>query len=104
MAGEQARRRRALSRLTMAWTGGRPDQPHRLFLSTALGRTIRYVDMPVQATRAARRARGVFQQLRGSAEALAAGEVAQVTDMVARLVGRPPRTFAELAHDLVAAA
>ena len=78
--------------------------PTDYFLSTALGRTIRYVDVPVQATRAARRARGVFQQLRGSAEALAAGEVAQVTDMVARLVGRPLRTFAELAHDLVAAA
>ena len=40
----------------------------------------------------------------GSAEALAIGKMAQVTDMVARLTGRPPRTFAELAHDLVAAA
>jgi NADH dehydrogenase len=39
-----------------------------------------------------------------SAEAFAAGEVAQVTDMVARLTGRPPRTFVEFAHDLVAAA
>jgi len=77
-------------------------------LSTALGRTIRYVDVPVQATRAVLRARGVFawqiQQMLGSAEAFAAGEVAQVTDMVARVTGRPPRTFAEFAHDLVAAA
>ena len=70
------------------------------FLSTALGRTIRSVDVPVQATRAARRARGVFEQPLGSAEAFAAGEVAKVTDMA----GRPPCTFAELAHDLVAAA
>ena len=78
--------------------------PTDYFLSTALGRTIRYVDVPVQATRAARRARGVFERLRGSAEVLATGEVADVTVMVARLTGRPPRTFAEVAHDLLAAA
>jgi hypothetical protein len=63
-------------------------------------RTIRYVDVPVQATRAARRARGVLKRLRGSAEVLAAGEVANVTEVVAR----PPRTLAEVAHDLMAAA
>lgn len=77
-------------------------------LSTALGHTIRYVDLPVEAARAALRAQGVsdwqIQQLLGSAEAFAAGEVAQVTEVVARLTGRPPRTFADFAHELVAAA
>jgi hypothetical protein len=38
------------------------------------------------------------------AEAFAADELAQVTEVVARLSGRPPRTFAEFAHDLVEAA
>jgi hypothetical protein len=63
--------------------------------------------LPVEAARAALRAQGVsgwqIEQTRGSAEAFAAGEAAEVTDLVARLVGRPPRTFAAFAHDLVAA-
>jgi hypothetical protein len=65
-------------------------------------------DPAERAARAALRARGEsawrIEQILGSAEAFAAGEVAQVTDMVARLTGRPPRTFVEFAHDLVAAA
>jgi NAD(P)H dehydrogenase (quinone) len=77
-------------------------------LSTALGGTIRYRDVPIEAARAALRAQGVpdwqIEQLLGSAEAFAAGEVAEVTDVVARLTGRPPCTFAAFAHDLVAAA
>jgi (4-alkanoyl-5-oxo-2,5-dihydrofuran-3-yl)methyl phosphate reductase len=77
-------------------------------LSAALGRPIRYVDVPVGAARAALRGRGVadwqVEQILGSAEAFAAGEVAQVTQVVARLTGRRPRTFAAFAHDLVAAA
>jgi uncharacterized protein YbjT (DUF2867 family) len=77
-------------------------------LSTALGRTIRYLDVPIQAARAALRAQGLsdwqIEQMRGSAEAFAAGEVAEVTDVVARLTGRRPRSFAAFAHDLVAAA
>jgi uncharacterized protein YbjT (DUF2867 family) len=80
----------------------------RAQLSTALGRTIRYRAVPVQAARAALRGRGVsdwqIEQLLAPAEAFAAGEVGQVTEVVARLTGRPPRTFAEFAHDLVEAA
>jgi hypothetical protein len=57
---------------------------------------------------AAVRAQGLFdwpiEPTRGSAEAFAAGEVTEVTDVVARRTGRPPRTFAAFAHDLVAAA
>jgi uncharacterized protein YbjT (DUF2867 family) len=75
-------------------------------LSTALGRTIRYRDVPIEAARAGLRAQGIsdwqIEQMRGSAEAFAAGEVAEVTDVVVRLTGRPPRSFAQFAHDLVA--
>jgi uncharacterized protein YbjT (DUF2867 family) len=76
-------------------------------LTTALGRTVRYVDVPIEDARAALHAQGVpdwqIEQMVGSALAFAAGEVADVTDVVARLTGRPPRTFAEFAKDLVAA-
>ncbi len=76
-------------------------------LSTALGRRIRYRDVPIEAARAALRGQGVsgweIEQMRGSAEAFAAGEVAEVTDVVARLTGSAPRTFAQFARDLVAA-
>jgi hypothetical protein len=64
--------------------------------------------VPIEAARATLRAQGVsdwqIEQMRGSAEAFAAGEVTEVTDVVARLTGRPPRTFAAFAHDLMAAA
>lgn len=75
-------------------------------LSTALGRTIRYRDVPIEAARAGLRAQGIsdwqIEQMQRSAEAFAAGEVAEVTDVVVRLTGRPPRSFAQFAHDLVA--
>lgn len=76
-------------------------------LTTALGRTVRYVDVPIEDARASLRAQGVREwqiaQAQGSAQALAAGEVADVTNVVERLTGRPPRTFAEFAENLVAA-
>jgi hypothetical protein len=66
-----------------------------LLVASGLAHTIRYRDVPVQAARATLRVRGVsdwqIEQLLGSAE------------VVARLVGRPPRAFAEFAHELAAA-
>jgi uncharacterized protein YbjT (DUF2867 family) len=76
-------------------------------LAAALGRTIRCRDVPLEAARAALRRQGIadweIEQMQGSADAFAAGEVAGVTDVAARLTGRPPRTFAAFAHDLGAA-
>jgi hypothetical protein len=40
----------------------------------------------------------------GSAEAFVAGEVAEVTDVVVRLTGHRPRSFAAFARELRAAA
>lgn len=40
----------------------------------------------------------------GSAEAFVAGEVAEVTDVVVRLAGHRPRSFAAFARELRAAA
>jgi NTP pyrophosphatase (non-canonical NTP hydrolase) len=71
-------------------------------LSAAFGRTIRFLDLPAQDARAALRVQGVpdwqIDQMVGSAQAFAAGEVAEVTDVVARLTGRPPHTFAQFAQ------
>ena len=76
-------------------------------LSAALGRTIHYRDVPIESARAGLRAQvssdWQIEQMLGSAEAFAAGEVAEVTEVVARHAGRPPRTFAQFAQDLVAA-
>jgi uncharacterized protein YbjT (DUF2867 family) len=74
-------------------------------LSTVLGRTIHYVDIPVQDAVASLRAQGVagwlIEQMLGSALTFAAGEVAEVTDTVARLTGRPPRAFADFAREFL---
>lgn len=75
-------------------------------LSVAFGRTIRYLDrdldVPIHDARAALGAQGspdwVIEQMKGSVGALAAGEVAEVTDVVAGLAGRPPHTFAQFAQ------
>jgi uncharacterized protein YbjT (DUF2867 family) len=71
-------------------------------LSVAFGRTIRYLDVPIEVARAAFRAQGLdswlIEQMDGSTRAFAAGEVAEVTDVVAHLTGRPPHTFARFAQ------
>jgi uncharacterized protein YbjT (DUF2867 family) len=75
-------------------------------LSVAFGRTIRYLDrdleVPIEDARAALGAQGapawVIEQMTGSINALAAGEVAEVTDVVAGLTARPPHTFAQFAQ------
>ncbi len=72
------------------------------YLSVAFGRTISYRDIPVEELQAMMRTQGMddwmVEQMEGSVGALAAGEVAEVTDVVARLTGRPPRTFAQFAQ------
>jgi uncharacterized protein YbjT (DUF2867 family) len=75
-------------------------------LSVAFGRTIRYLDrdldVPIEDARAALGAQGapdwVIEQMKGSISAFAAGEVAEVTDVVAGLTDRPPHTFAQFAQ------
>lgn len=71
-------------------------------LSVAFGRTIRYLDVPIEVARGAFRAQGLddwlIEQMEGSTKAFAAGEVAEVTDVVAKLTGRPPHTFAQFAQ------
>jgi hypothetical protein len=61
--------------------------------------------VPIEDARAGLHRQGVpdcqIEQMVGSALAFAAREVAEVMDVVARLTGRPPRTFAEFAKDLV---
>jgi uncharacterized protein YbjT (DUF2867 family) len=77
-------------------------------LSNAFARAIRYRNVPVEAMRTMLRARGVsnwqVEQMVGSAEAFVAGEVAEVTDVVGRLTGHRPRSFAAFARELGAAA
>jgi uncharacterized protein YbjT (DUF2867 family) len=77
-------------------------------LSNAFDRAIRYRNVPVEAMHAVLCARGVsdwqVEQIVGSAEAFVAGEVAEVTDVVARLTGHRPRSFAAFARELRAAA
>jgi uncharacterized protein YbjT (DUF2867 family) len=75
-------------------------------LSVAFGRTIRYIDrdldVPIEDAQAALGAQGapawVIEQMKGSISAFAAGEVAEVTDVVAGLTDRPPHTFAQFAQ------
>ena len=72
-------------------------------LSAALHRPVRYVDCPPEETRATLRAQGspvwMVADMLASIETLAAGEVDAVTDVVQRVAGRPPRTFAIFARD-----
>jgi uncharacterized protein YbjT (DUF2867 family) len=72
-------------------------------LSAATGRQVRYVDVGPDAFRQALAGAGMPGWLvDGVVEGntmLAAGHAATVTDEVARLTGRPPRTFAQFAAD-----
>ena len=72
-------------------------------LSAAIGRQVRYVDVGPDAFRQGLRDAGLPGWLvDGVVEGntlLAAGHGAAVTDEVARLTGRPPRTFAQFAAD-----
>lgn len=79
-------------------------------LSAALGRAIRRVEVSIEDAKASLHASGTpdwtIEQMEGSIRTLAAGETAEVTDVVADLTGRPPHTFAQFAHafaDLAAA-
>jgi uncharacterized protein YbjT (DUF2867 family) len=77
-------------------------------LSNAFARAIRYRNVPVEVMRTMPRARGItdwqVDQMVGSAEAFVAGEVTEVTDVVAHLTGHRPRSFAAFARELRAAA
>ena len=74
-------------------------------LSGAMGRRVRYVNLPVPAFRLALKlagvddfsARGLVPQYR---DVIAGGHGVDVTGEVARLTGRPPRSFADFARDL----
>ena len=72
-------------------------------LSAALDRPVRYVDCPPEETRATLRGQSspvwMVADMLASIETLAAGEVDAVTDVVQRVAGRPPRTFAMFARD-----
>ena len=72
-------------------------------LSAALGRPVRYVDCPPEETRAILRGQGspewMVADMLASIETFAAGEVDEVTDVVERVAGRSPRTFAMFARD-----
>jgi uncharacterized protein YbjT (DUF2867 family) len=72
-------------------------------LSAATGRQVRYVDVGADGFRQALAGAGMPGWLvDGVVEGntmLAAGHGATVTDEVARLTGRPPRTFAQFAAD-----
>ena len=72
-------------------------------LSAAIGRQVRAVDVGPDAFRQGLAAAGlpgwlVDGVVEGN-ELLAAGQGAEVTDEVARVLGRPPRTFAQFAAD-----
>ena len=72
-------------------------------LSAALSRPIRYVDCPVQEATAILRGQGspewMIADMLASIETFAAGEIDEVTDVVERVAGRSPRTFATFARD-----
>lgn len=72
-------------------------------LSAALSRPIRYVDCPVQEATAILRGQGspewMIAEMLASIETFAAGEIDEVTDVVERVAGRSPRTFAMFARD-----
>lgn len=72
-------------------------------LSAALGRPVRYVDCSPEEARAILRGLGspewMVADMMASIETLAAGEVDEVTDVVGRVGGRSPRTFAMFARD-----
>jgi uncharacterized protein YbjT (DUF2867 family) len=72
-------------------------------LSAAAGRQVRYVDLPADAFAQALAGAGlpgwlVDAVVEGNT-LLAAGDQATVTDQVARVTGRPPRTFQQFAAD-----
>ena len=72
-------------------------------LSAATGRQVRYVDLPADAFAQALAGAGmpgwlVDAVIEGNT-LLAAGDQATVTDEVARVTGRPPRTFDQFATD-----
>lgn len=71
-------------------------------LSAALGRTIRRVEVSIEDAKAYMHASGALdweiEQMKGSIQTLAAGETAEVTNVVAHLTGRPPHMFAQFAQ------
>jgi uncharacterized protein YbjT (DUF2867 family) len=72
-------------------------------LSAAIGRRVRYVDLPPDAFRQALAGAGLpgwlIDPLIVGNTLLAAGHGAGITDEVAKLTGRPPRTFEQFAAD-----
>jgi uncharacterized protein YbjT (DUF2867 family) len=72
-------------------------------LSATLGRAVVYQDDPPETARSRLAAAGIpgwYVDLRlGFAALLRSGAAAEVTDVVTRVTGRPPRSFAEFARE-----
>lgn len=72
-------------------------------LGRVLGRTIQHVDIPEAAAVKSMREMGlpdpVVEVMSSLNQLIAAGHVAEVTDTVQRLTGRPARTFADFARE-----
>jgi len=90
-------------------TGGRALDHDEVaaVLTASLGRPIRYEDVPPDAMRPGLVAAGLppayADGLLAILEAFRQGHAARVTDAVATITARPPRTFAEYARDYRAA-
>jgi uncharacterized protein YbjT (DUF2867 family) len=72
-------------------------------LSEVLGKTVRYVDVPNEAAEESMRRSGMPEwNARAVAELFryfASGAAARTTDTVAKLLGRPPISFAQFARE-----
>jgi uncharacterized protein YbjT (DUF2867 family) len=72
-------------------------------LSAALGREIRYEDVPAEAIRQGMASRGMPEWFANATvevmEHARTGAAARVTDAVSELTGRPPRSYADFASD-----
>lgn len=86
-------------------TGPEPLAPADIAreLSAATGREVRYVDVPPEGVRQAMASRGMPEWLAGAMaevqEHTRHGGAGRVTDDVARITGRPPRSYADFARE-----
>jgi uncharacterized protein YbjT (DUF2867 family) len=76
-------------------------------IGAAIGKPVRYVDVPLEETRAAVTRAGMpawlVEDMLGFQSAIAAGGAGGVSGDVERILGRKPRSFDDFAHDYAAA-